>query len=541
MYNMRKAAPPAPTLLGTSEDDTVVSTGGKKMKKYPRILDYLEAHHPDVWSVIDDLAMHGSLTPRRGGAITFLLPDAKYIDEIRKVMASDNPEKATDIISSLILTDLFESPKDFSERRDDVPNLLGNRLLIKGVSTGKVSIDDGFLVPDPDFKPFERQGQAKRGNMSVWLLSGCVNLNTPKTNVKSVRVAKKNPPAPPKQNGQSDESFIADLVAQVEKDKIVCVAKQMKSNDGKMKCPMLDAVCRVLCYFESSEHEEYKKARSIITHHPLIDFYLLFQNPDVFTPSSLRTAIQSGQLVGNHANYLKNYCDNNVKDDDSLCLNKSGMETLNEARADIFDGLRPNANTYKQFLNFYASMDNDNILNGKSPVYPVCLQQIYKSKRDSKGSSLHLLVDEVIHFLYDRYNDTRSNSALTRAKNLKQLIEDFHITYGDLKWKSNKTILDKPSSYGSDYDKEFLYKCQLDFIRKFGIRMPYYSDLKVDGYEEVGSNQAIYPYASTPIEVGSDIIEQLEAYDNSDIALSETAKAELRSYMARTGGKLPEL
>jgi hypothetical protein len=87
---------------------TNVSKGGagnKKMIKYPRILDYLEAHYKDVWDLFEDLAMHSSLTPRRGGGITFLIPDKKYIDNIKKIIESENPEPATDMLSSLILQD----------------------------------------------------------------------------------------------------------------------------------------------------------------------------------------------------------------------------------------------------------------------------------------------------------------------------------------------------------------------------------------------------------------------------------------------------
>ena len=93
--------------------------GNKKMKKFPRIIDYLEAHHKDIYDLIDDLAMHGALTPKRGGSITFLIPDKKYIAKIRKSIESDKPEEATDMIGSLILLDLFETANDFAEKQDD--------------------------------------------------------------------------------------------------------------------------------------------------------------------------------------------------------------------------------------------------------------------------------------------------------------------------------------------------------------------------------------------------------------------------------------
>ena len=80
--------------------------GTKSMKKYPRIIDYLQNHYKKVYDLIDDAGMHASLTPRRGGSITFLIPDDKLIAKIRKTLESDDPEKATDMILSLILKDL---------------------------------------------------------------------------------------------------------------------------------------------------------------------------------------------------------------------------------------------------------------------------------------------------------------------------------------------------------------------------------------------------------------------------------------------------
>src|SRR5271155_1570999 len=124
--------------------------GGKKdkLKKFPRILDYLEVNHPSMYELIDDLACQGNLTPHRGGSITFLNPDKEYIKEIRKVADSDQPEKATDMIDSLILLDLFEKPADFAAKKDEISTLLGTKLIVKSVSASKVIIEDGEITLD---------------------------------------------------------------------------------------------------------------------------------------------------------------------------------------------------------------------------------------------------------------------------------------------------------------------------------------------------------------------------------------------------------
>src|ERR1700678_1029228 len=168
-------------------------SGNAKMKKFPRILDYLEANHKNVYSLIDDLAMHSSLTPRRGGAVTFLMPDADYVTLIRKTIESDDPEKATDMVGSLILSDLFETPADFTNKQDDIPNALGRKVTITGVTNGKVNIDNGELTIDAKFKPFTRQGSSKRGNIAIWNLKGVVSYEkAARSNFKYAKIFDKN-------------------------------------------------------------------------------------------------------------------------------------------------------------------------------------------------------------------------------------------------------------------------------------------------------------------------------------------------------------
>ena len=145
----------------------------KKMKKYPRILDYLQAHHEAVYALFDDAGMYGSLTPRRGGNITFLMPDAGLTKDIRAVLEGANPEDATDMLSALILTELYNTTADFASSSDNVATILGKKLPIKTVSGQDVVLDNGAKVSkDKDFVPFERQGAATRGNMAVWLYKG---------------------------------------------------------------------------------------------------------------------------------------------------------------------------------------------------------------------------------------------------------------------------------------------------------------------------------------------------------------------------------
>lgn len=148
----------------------------KGMKKFPRISDYLEVHHPDVYQLLVDSGMIGNLTPKRGVGRTFLVPDSKLVKEIRKLLDSvdDGPEKASEIIGSLIIKDYLPSPKEWKEHQDDIPNVMGKKVQIKSVNGSKVELVAGTIEPDKKYVPFERQGNAPRGNTAVWKLSGHV-------------------------------------------------------------------------------------------------------------------------------------------------------------------------------------------------------------------------------------------------------------------------------------------------------------------------------------------------------------------------------
>jgi hypothetical protein len=239
----------------------------KKMKKYARIIDYIEAHHPDVYELIDDLAMHGNLTPRRGGSITFLLPDAALVKEIKKIIESDDPETATDILSSLILLDLFEKPEDFAAKQDDIPNLLEKKLVVKSVSPSKITIDNGELTLDTKFHPFSRQGNAKRGNMAVWHLKGKVDYEkAPKATMKYLKGAKKGS-AQLTRGGNDDHNELHWIKKHIIDEKLLSVENNKKSSDGKIYCPVLNAVIRLLRVFGDKEdptfYEEYRRAKCI--------------------------------------------------------------------------------------------------------------------------------------------------------------------------------------------------------------------------------------------------------------------------------------
>lgn len=514
------------------------SRGGasnKKMQKYPRILDYLEVHHPKVYEIIDDLAMHGSLTPRRGGAITFLLPDDKYLAEIKKVMESATPEKATDMVSALILTGLYESPKDFGTK-DDIANLSGNKLIVKSVTASKVLVEDGELSLDTKFKPFERQGTAKRGNMAVWYLKGSVKLDTPKASSRPARPGAKKPAEGGRYRGGDDAdatTALSQKVREIEEQKRQCILQDRKSDSG-VQCPMLSFVCRVLNSFKEHDKEMYKRARSLYIPDPFVMFYLLARNPDVFPYSAVWHAYKTSAEVGRQVDFMKSFCDEDLRDDKdkALVLSRDGQEALRAAHSERLQNIQMSKYTARELLKIYEDVDQTNRIGGVGPIYPEGLAELFRNKK-----GLHLLLDEAAFFLHCKHQDCQAPTAAERAANCARAMNDFHALYGDLAYDTKKIYLGNKDRFDASVDKDWVYHYVVPFMKSYALRVPCSSAEAMSG-AVVGAGEED-PYDPTPSPPDAALHAQLEKYDNSESKLSDKTLRELRAYVAKHGPKLP--
>lgn len=522
-----------------------MSYGGasnKNMKKWPRILDYLQVNHPEVYAVIDDLAMHGSLTPRRGGAITFLLPDSQYLAEIKKALESESPEKATDMVSALILTDLLESAKDFSAKTD-IANLLGNKLVVKSVTGSKVLIEDGELTPDTKFKPFERQGSAKRGNMAVWLLKGSVKLDTPKASSKMPRAAKKGGRRGgadmPTSDVANPEALLAEKVREIENSKRAALVKDEKDAEGRHKCPMAAFVCRVLCSFKEHNRELYKRARSIYVPDAFVMFYLLARNPDIFPYADVWHCYSTGADPGMHADYMKNFCAEDLRDekDAALVLSHDGQNSLTQAHQEAFNRVNISKKAVQELLEVYDEVNKTNQLSGVGPVYPEELAQIFRSK-----PKMHLLLDEAAWWLYTRHQDCNSPDPKERAQQCSVVMNDFHAVYGDLSYSENKVRLGNEKKLSLDIDHAWINGFVVDFMRTFALRVPCQSRISgamVGGDDDDEDDDDDDPYDPTPRNIHKKMGGDLDKLSNADSELSPQTLCELRAWVRKHGNTLP--
>lgn len=521
-------------------------SGNKKMKKFPRILDFLEAYYKDVYDIIDDLAMHGALTPKRGGSITFLNPDKKYITKIRKMIESDNPEEATDMVSSLILLDLFESPSDFSEKQDDIPNMLGKKVTIKGISGNKVMIDDGELTINTEFKPFERQGSSKRGNLAVWDLKGEVRYEeAPKATFKYFKSIRKER----KTEGSSETDKVEKLINKTVEEELESIRSGLGVPNNYVS-PILNVVARILRGLTRtpSLKDEYLKARSLLTKHPIIDFYILLKTPDIFVTSKILEAYEAGAPdLDNNVNTVKTFFDTPIQGETAAVLNPSTLSALNMARDNeanvVLD--RTNISTSKNVVEAYDSLDQTNTLTYKGTVYygekvyPDVLFKIFNSK---KGT--HLALDEAKYFIYRLLRNIqyepntwaeKRNIRADMYEHIFNIIKDCFKKLGD----PTKSIISKQT-----IDSQDVYQT-IEFWKEFGLHFPKSNKVNFDNEAEQrvirGGAESLSLYSKDLIDVDKEIENRLDDYDNSDFTLSDKTIRELKAYLKANDGKFPEI
>jgi hypothetical protein len=507
-------------------------SGNKKMKKFPRVIDYLEAHHKDIYDLFDDLAMHSALTPRRGGSITFLLPDTAVVSQIRKAIESDRPEDATDMLSALILTDLFESPSDFQEKQDDIPNLLGKRLVVKGVSGSKVTLESGELVVDPKFKPFERQGTARRGNLAVWLLKGKVDHeNAPAATHKYAKL----PPKPKK--GGNEASELVQIIKNTLRDEVECVAAGVRDQTG-FKSPMLNAVARLLRVFQSNAQfaDECQKAKALLTKQPVIDFYLLFHNPDVFHPARVLQAWKLGVDNDSNVDTIRNF-HNVAVPGAAAVLTPQGLAEANRVRDEVRNQTSMNIKTANNIVKLYDDWDQTNKLvsvNGVvNNVFPESLANLFRLRK-----GMHLALDEFKFYAYSALQQIRSSPAddtaearALRAKEYANLFSSIHECYPKLGARGVSLLL---TPLLDKNDVQFVQR----FWNTFGLSLPSCCEAELTDRVVRGGDEDCDTCDLENID--AELEQDLAKFSNCELSLSPCTVAELKSYMKRHG-KLPDL
>ena len=161
-----------------------------QLKKFCKITRYIEQIDGELARVISDLCLDRLFIPRGGNGITFLYPAEKdYRKDIIKSAYSNEPENAIQTIESLIITDHLPRPGDFVLKKDDIPNLLRQRIEVTSADASSVKLAcGGTLHVDPGFVAIN-----SRENMAVYHLKGKgrIPLDGPRATMKYAKIRSK--------------------------------------------------------------------------------------------------------------------------------------------------------------------------------------------------------------------------------------------------------------------------------------------------------------------------------------------------------------
>jgi len=319
------------------------SYGGadKKMSKYPRIIDYIEAHHDDVFKVIEDLSAQNILTPRRGGGITFLVPDSAYVKEIRKQFYGNDPEVATDMLYSLVIPVLLKDSKDWDSMKDDIPNLLNKKIGVSSVSASKIVLDNKAEVSPSKFVPFSRMGTSKRDNMAVWNLKGKVEYEKAPTAALKYLRQKPTKTGGNEAGSAEDDNKINAFVAHIETQEKAAFASKKAGE------PLESVKASVLCNYlkklsdRADDHDHKAYFAGLYDHGSAGSiesaFYLVFCCREFGPRQGIHSTKLLSELIGDNAanSPLANPVSKPISTLASLCPKSGG----NEDAEIIIDGL----------------------------------------------------------------------------------------------------------------------------------------------------------------------------------------------------------
>jgi hypothetical protein len=488
----------------------------QKLKKFSRIVDYIEPYHPELMQVINDLAQNNSFVPRRNGGITFLVPNAKYTEEIVKVAYSDDAERATDMIQSLIIPILLETMDDWKEFSDDVPNLLGKRIDITSVGTDRVLLKNGSIITrNKIFKPMTRSGVSERANMAVWDLNGAVDLEAEPTGRKGGAAVKKRPPKT--RNFEADDKLIRDFVKSVEKhERVASGAKGDQFKSVKLT---------VLCNYY----------RFLVDHASELEFK---EHLDYFNE-----VLDLAACGGVEAAFYLTWC----------CRDSSGADGIRRP------GLNDTATLAKIIqepnINLFAGVDKplDLLGNLTRPVDPDLVDALDHMCQSVRART----VDDLVKLYEVRVANSTGypGNKFKSIPGLKLLVDEFK-HFVSLNWLTFR------ETYGSRRDA---YDEFLGTLGRYGL--PHITINNPESQSMVLNVHRLYK--ANPKEVSREQIAYLndfigeqdgcfresrwqelpdtlryqspsQEYQNTELQLSSTTMTEVRNYMAKHGGKLPE-
>ena len=254
-----------------------------QLKQYCSILKYIRDKDQSLFAAIEDSCLHGVFNPKRVRGITFLYPeDPKYRAEIVKAIYSEDAEKGVRMIEALVLQDYLPTPAEFMARQADIPNALKQKVRVKSVAGGIVTLEGGITLKlDSAFKPIKR-----RENMAVYILEGgrMPQDGAPAT-YEYASSGKKSKRGGAMGGRMGDDYEHLDTnrctFAKTLENEII---EALKSNTVISKDPALEAMCSFLIWCDMKYPDVYRNIVPYLDWLPVASFYIIFE-PHMQNPS----------------------------------------------------------------------------------------------------------------------------------------------------------------------------------------------------------------------------------------------------------------
>ena len=250
----------------------------RRKKSYTKLLDYIETVDLELHQHIEELILEYLFQPKNNVGRTLLLPvDSKYKELLKKFVNSDDEEeidKATQMISSLVIMDCLKTPADFMEKRDDIPNALGQRIEIDRIEGRSIILKTGAILKIDD----RFVDGSKNKKLAVWTMeNGGVDINGPKASFKYVRKKKNSDQSPElTENDDADRYIRQNIANKVENAYTISMSYQ---NRAESRDVYLETVLNLVSYMLKNEYCKEILIDKVI---PMLsfdktDFYLIFE------------------------------------------------------------------------------------------------------------------------------------------------------------------------------------------------------------------------------------------------------------------------
>lgn len=367
------------------------STKRIKVQKYSRIVKYLEDYHKDLLDVIDYSGMFNSLTPRKNGGLTLLIPTGEQLKELIKEAEGEHPEEAVKILKSLILRVALPGVSDWDKMRDDIPNLLGYKLDIKTISDTQIRLKNGAVIkPDTQFVPVDN-----RKNMAIWIVSsGSIPLDGTPSELKYVHSTNK------KKKNNAVEVDVDNARSRY--------AKSVERAYVRNRNVYLQEVSSLLYYLKNRRRDLFELSQAMLDTSAKISFYILLEPYGVRGHIIPRDVLDKwGLKLHGFPNaetfWRKVFNSLDSRESDALIYSKKGRAKLRETMKDVRENLtllaNPTAKT-KKTHELYLELESKNTISGVGPVFSPHVYQLYKERSGYKEWQ------DNVRFLARKYFDT---------------------------------------------------------------------------------------------------------------------------------------